>query len=69
MPTVYALKNAGCDVINADSLSYLEEAIGISLSCNKIGIPYNLTFTLDENGRLSSTANVSSTHSDDGTQQ
>ena len=58
LPTIYALKMAGVDVINALTLNYIEEAQGIASVCSDLKVPYNLVFTLETDGKLPNKASL-----------
>jgi len=49
---VYALKTSGVDCITAASMTYPNEAAGISSVCSKINIPYLISFIIENNSKL-----------------
>jgi len=61
LPSIYALKTAGVDIINALTLNYLDEALGIATACSKLDIPYSLVFTLETDGKLPNKASLEET--------
>lgn len=49
---VEALADAGVDMISAVTLTYAEEAIGITLAAQKRGVPVVISFTVETDGHL-----------------
>ena len=49
---ISAQHKAGVQVVNAFTLNYPEEAIGIGVACNQFEIPFTLSFTLETDGNI-----------------
>lgn len=52
MPQIRTLSEAGADMITALTLTYPEEAIGITRAAQAVGIPVVISFTVETDGRL-----------------
>jgi S-methylmethionine-dependent homocysteine/selenocysteine methylase len=57
-PQVAALAGAGVDLVSALTLTYADEAIGITLAAAEAGVPAVISFTLETDGRLPSTQSL-----------
>ena len=51
---VKAFKEAGADMVSALTMTYIEEAIGITLSAKSYKLPVVISFTVETDGRLPS---------------
>ncbi|WP_242084402.1 homocysteine S-methyltransferase family protein [Aestuariivivens sediminis] len=53
-PQIEALTKGGADIVSAITMTYSEEAIGISHAAKSINIPVVISFTVETNGQLPS---------------
>jgi S-methylmethionine-dependent homocysteine/selenocysteine methylase len=51
-PQIATLAEAGVDHVAALTLSYVDEAVGVCLAAEQIGIPAVISFTVETDGRL-----------------
>ena len=51
-PQVAAFARAGADLVNAMTITYTDEAIGIVLAAVSVAIPVAISFTVETDGRL-----------------
>lgn len=49
---VNAFAASAVDMVDAVTMSYVEEAVGIARACKKAGIPSVISFTLETDGKL-----------------
>ena len=49
---VTALAGAGADLVSAITMTSAEEAIGVTLACQEVGVPAVISFTVETDGRL-----------------
>jgi S-methylmethionine-dependent homocysteine/selenocysteine methylase len=51
-PQVAAFARAGADLVNAMTITYADEAIGIVLAAGELAMPVAISFTVETDGRL-----------------
>lgn len=51
-PQIAILHAAGADLISAFTLNYIDEAVGIVLAAQQVGMPVVISFTVETDGRL-----------------
>lgn len=54
LPQIESFHAAGADMTAAYTINYVEEAIGIALAAQSVGLPVAISFTLETDGRLPS---------------
>jgi S-methylmethionine-dependent homocysteine/selenocysteine methylase len=54
LPQIRTLSGTAADFINALTLTYMEEAIGIARAARAVGMPVAISFTVETDGRLPS---------------
>ena len=57
-PQLHALAEAGCAQVSALTLTYPEEAIGITRAATDAGLPATIGFTVETDGRLPNGASI-----------
>jgi S-methylmethionine-dependent homocysteine/selenocysteine methylase len=51
-PQVETFRDAGADLVTAMTMNYVEEAIGITLAAQSVGMPVVIAFTVETDGNL-----------------
>lgn len=51
-PQIRAMQQAGADIVTAMTMNYMNEAIGVALAAQQVGIPVVVSFTVETNGCL-----------------
>ncbi len=52
MPQVQTFGAAGADMVSAITMTYVDEAIGITRAAQSVGLPVSIAFTVETDGRL-----------------
>jgi S-methylmethionine-dependent homocysteine/selenocysteine methylase len=51
-PQIETFRDAGADLVTAMTMNYVEEAIGITLAAQAVGMPVVISFTVETDGNL-----------------
>lgn len=51
-PQIAAFNRAGVDIVSANTMNYVEEAIGITRAANEAKVPVVISFTVETDGQL-----------------
>lgn len=54
LPQIRSFAQAGADVVTALTMTYVDEAIGLTLAAKEVGIPLVLSYTVETDGALPS---------------